>query len=238
MASIPLLLLPGTLCTAAVFKRQLEALQPFADRVEVVPFREECSIDEMAETVAKRVPCGSRAAIAGFSMGGMVAMALARKHPGLVAKLALLNTNSHAELPGRHQARVAHVAQARQSGIETVIAEQYLPRYLYRQENSHRKLIAKMAAELGVDCFEAQTRALANRCDSASTLEAIDCPTLILGSSDDVLCPPQEHIDMHRMVPHSDLVLLGACGHFSMLERPQAVNSCLISWYLSGDQSR
>lgn len=215
----------------------MEALRPFADRVEVVPFSEECSIDEMVETVATRIPGGSRAAIAGFSMGGMVAMALAQKYPHLVAKLALLNTNSHAELPGRHQARVAHLAQARQNGIETVITEHYLPRYLHRQENSHRKLIAKMAAELGVNCFEAQARALANRSDSVSTLEAVDCPTLILGSSNDVLCPPQEHIDMHRMVPHSDLVLLGACGHFSMLERPQAVNSCLVSWYLDRDQS-
>jgi pimeloyl-ACP methyl ester carboxylesterase len=230
--SLPVLLLPGTLCTGAIFEKQLEALASLANRVETVPFRDERSIDEMAETVAGCIPPETGAAIAGFSMGGMVAMALARRHPGLVRKLALINTNSHAELPDRGKARQAHLAEARRRGVGKVVRDHYLPRYLERQSPEHRRLIIDMSEELGLDCFEAQAQALGSRPDSTTTLQGVACHTLILGSSGDALCPPEAHVEMHRIVSNSDLVLLGACGHFSTLERPEAVSSCLCSWYL------
>jgi len=237
LLNLPVLLLPGTLCTGAIFDQQKKALKPLSPRIEVVQFRQERSIGEMAETVAERIPRDTGAAIAGFSMGGMVAMALACTHPHLVSKLALINTNSHAELPERHATRVEHLAEARKTGVGKVIARHYLSRYLQRQRPEYRQLITAMADELGVDCFEAQARALATRGDSNDILKSIDCPTLILGSSEDVLCPPQEQMSMHRKVRHSDLVLLGGCGHFSMLERPEAVNSSLCNWYLEKNQS-
>lgn len=162
----------------------------------------------------------------------MVAMALARRNPGLISKLALLNTNAHAELPERHAARLQHLESARKQGIESLFRQNYLPRYLYRHEPSHRRLIIEMASELGTSCFKAQIKALATRPDSAQTLEAIDCPTLILGSSQDELCPPSAHRAMHRLVKGSDLVILEECGHFSTLEQADAVSNALVDWYL------
>ena len=232
MGNIPVLFLPGTLCTQALFKDQISALEPLAPSVEVVQFTHESSINEMAALVAQRTPAESGAAIVGFSMGGMVAMALARQDPGLIAKLALLNTNHHAELPGRHAARLKHLEIARTEGMETLFREHYLPRYLYRQDPAHQRVIVDMAIELGADCFENQVKALATRPDSGKTLQAINCPTLILGSSEDELCPARGHVAMNRLVKGSELVLLEACGHFSTLEQPEAVNQALCGWYL------
>ena len=236
MVNLPVLLLPGTLCTGAIFDQQVKALQTFAPSVDVVQFRHENTIEDMAETVLKRIPQGDEAAVAGFSMGGMVAMALARKYPERVAKLALLNSNSHSDMPERQAARTAELEEARQTGISRVIEKHFLARYLYLQKTGHRQLIIAMANELGLDCFAAQVQALAARSDSKSTLERLDCPTLVLGSREDTLCPPQEQIDMHSRIRHGDLVLLGGCGHFSTLERPEAVNSSLCNWYLERDQ--
>jgi pimeloyl-ACP methyl ester carboxylesterase len=39
-------------------------------------------------------------------------------------------------------------------------------------------------------------------------------------------------LEMHRLAAHSDLVMLGDCGHFSTLERPEAVSDAMCSWYL------
>jgi pimeloyl-ACP methyl ester carboxylesterase len=228
--------LPGTLCTGAIFDRQIKALQTFAPSVEVVQFRHENSIEEMAETVLERIPQSGEAAVAGFSMGGMVAMALAREYPERVAKLALLNSNSHADLNDRQASRTSELAEARETSISRVMEKHFLPRYLYLQNTEHQKLIIAMANELGLECFEAQVEALATRSDSKSSLEMLDCPTLVLGSREDILCPPQEQIDMHSKIRHGDLVLLGGCGHFSTLERPEAVSSSLCNWYLERDQ--
>jgi pimeloyl-ACP methyl ester carboxylesterase len=232
VGELPVLLLPGTLCTGALFEHQISILRPLAPQVEVVQFTLESSVDEMARLAERSIPGNGGAAIIGFSMGGMVAMALARRNPDLISKLALLNTNAHAELPERHAARLQHLESARRHGIESLFRQHYLPRYLYGHEPAHQRLIIEMASEVGTNCFEAQINALATRPDSAKTLESIDCPTLILGSRQDELCPPSAHRAMNRLVNGSDLLILEECGHFSTLERADAVSNALVDWYL------
>jgi pimeloyl-ACP methyl ester carboxylesterase len=228
----PVLLLPGTLCTGAIFERQIEALAALAPSVEVVQFRNERSIEEMAATVAQRIPTGTSAAIAGFSMGGMVALALARQAPDRIARLALINSNHHGDRPERRTRRLDQLAAATESDLPGLIERDYLPRYLHLQRPGHRALILDMARELGMDCFRAQTVALASRPDAKESLRALVCPTLIIGATEDPLCPPAVQFEMRRMVVHSDLLMLGNCGHFSMLERPDAVSHAMCSWYL------
>lgn len=232
MGELPVLFLPGTLCTGALFEHQISVLKPLATRIEVVQFTLESSVDEMARLALRHIPPNDAAAIIGFSMGGMVAMAMAKRNPGLISKLALLNTNAHAELPERHAARIQHLESARNHGIESLFKQNYLPRYLHRHEPAHQRLIIEMASELGTNCFEAQINALATRPDSAKTLEAINCPTLILGSSQDELCPPSAHKAMNQLIKGSDLMILEECGHFSTLEQADAVNNALLDWYL------
>lgn len=232
MPECPVLMLPGTLCTGVIFEQQIKALRPHSPGVEVVQFGRETSIDEMVDTVEGHLPRTTGVAMVGFSMGGMVAMAFTRRHPGRIDRLALINSNSHTELPERRAARSALLAEAAKTDIATIVEKYYLPRYLHRQLPQHREMIVRMAMELGPECFEAQVHALAGREDSTSTLRDLDCPLLILGSKDDVLCPPKTQVHMHRVARDSELVLLESCGHFSLLEQPEAVNRCLVDWYL------
>jgi pimeloyl-ACP methyl ester carboxylesterase len=228
---LPVLFLPGTLCTGDIFNHQVEALSRLASRVEVVGFSTEVHVDDMARRVAERIYPDTRAAIVGFSMGGMAAMALARLEPSLIDRLALLNSNSHAELKDRQTLRLEHLKLAQQHGLGPVIQEHYLPRYLHRQESQHRQLILDMADRLGVASFSAQIEALASRPDSRRTLLALHCPTLVLGCCEDELCPPEEQRKMSQWVNGSELRLLEDCGHFSTLEQPAAVSEALCKWY-------
>lgn len=203
-----------------------------ARRVDAVQFTFEDSISKMADKAVEMISRESGAAIIGFSMGGMVAMEIARRAPELIKKLALLNSNCHADLPDRHSARLRHLKQAKTKGMESVIRQHYLDRYLHQQTTDAGNLIINMASEIGVDCFEAQINALASRPDSTNTLSAIKCPTLIMGAQQDQLCPPSEQLRMQAMVEHSDLQILESCGHFSTLEKQDEVNKALLDWYL------
>lgn len=234
----PVLFLPGTLCTAAMFSRQVDALRPLAPSVEVVPFHHESSLEEMADSVARHVPDGSSAAIAGFSMGGMAALALARRFPEKVHRLALINGNHHGDLPERRARRVEQLARMDEGEWPGLIESDYLPRYLHRQTPRHRELILEMARELGVESFRAQSQALADRVDASDVLRSLTCPLLIIGAANDPLCPPEVQAEMHRLAPHSDLLMLGDCGHFSPLERPAAVTRALVAWYLGESRNR
>jgi len=228
---LPVLLLPGTLCTGAIFEHQVNALQALTPKVEVVQFRHERSIEEMAATVAQHIPPDNAAAIAGFSMGGMVALALGRQAPEKIAGLALINSNHHGDRPERRTRRLAQLAATTDDELPGLIERDYLPRYLHRQAPEHRTLILDMARELGMECFRAQTEALARRQDAGLTLQSIGYPTLIIGSTEDPMCPPAVQEEMHRLVARSKLLMLDHCGHFSTLERPEAVSRALCDWY-------
>lgn len=230
MAKRLVLFLPGTLCTGAVFTAQNDFLGKHGFDSRVADFHRENGIQEMAETAARQIPKGRKAAIAGFSMGGMVALALAERYPDRVDRLALLNSNCHPDLPGRRDGRKQYIEQARLTSVRDVLERGFLRNYLHRQEAQHRELILEMAGELGLGCFEAQSEALARRRDQGVVLAGLECPVLILGARQDLLCPPAVQRDMHALCGHSRLVLLEECGHFAVLEQPEGVNRALLDW--------
>jgi pimeloyl-ACP methyl ester carboxylesterase len=232
LGKLPVLFIPGTLCTGAIFERQVKALAELAPQVVVVQPGLEDSMSKMADAAIDAILPHSAAAVIGFSMGGMIAMEIARKAPQLIGKLALLNTNFHADSASNRAARLLHLQQARAEGMERVIRQHYLQRYLHQPSPATGQLIIDMACELGPDCFDAQIRAHASRPDSSTTLQGITCPTLVLGAEQDELCAPAVQEQMHRMISGSTLVMLRDCGHFSMLEKPAEVSRALRDWYL------
>jgi len=229
---LPILFIPGTLCTPDVFEHQIKALETLAPHVEAARFKLEDSISKMADTAIASIHPHRTVAVIGFSMGGMVAMEIARKEPELIGKLALINTNFHADSIDNKSARLLHLQQANTEGMENVIRQHYLDRYLHQPSTTAQKLIVDMACELGTACFASQIKAHASRVDSSATLRGIKCPSLILGAEQDDLCPPIVQTQIHQMIKDSELVMLQACGHFSMLERPNEVNKALRDWYL------
>ena len=211
---------------------QIKAMNTLAPQVISVDFELEDSISQMAKKAIAMIPGDSAAAIIAFSMGGMVAMEIARQAPQRISKLALLNSNFHADLADRRAARHQHLEQVASMGMEHVIRQFYLERYLHQPSLRTEELIINMATELGPACFKAQIEALSTRQESSKTLEDFHKPALILGGNQDSLCPPEVQTSMHQMIEGSELVMLENCGHFSMLEKPHDVNNALRNWYL------
>lgn len=231
MHSLPILILPGTLCTGDMFTHQIEQLNKYSNNVSVVQFTNEATITEMATTVIKAAnqePC----AVIGFSMGGIVAAQVAKTHPHLIAKLALINSNSHADLPERKAGRAKHIQQANAGQFSSLIQNTFMPNYLYQQRNEHKKIILDMALSLGEQCFEAQATAIEDRLDTLNVLKTLNADILIIGGMQDKLCSVEHQLLMHKALPNSELLLLEECAHFSPLEQPKKVSQALTKWYL------
>lgn len=173
-----------------------------------------------------------RFALAGLSMGGIVAMEVLRQAPERVERLALLDTNPLSEAPEVQARRIPQVARVRAGGLAEVMRCEMKP--LYLAEGPHRAAILdlcmEMALGLGAEVFAAQSRALADRPDQTATLAAFPGPALVLTGEADIPCPMERHRLMHALMPQSRLVVIAGAGHLPILEKPMETTAALRRW--------
>ena len=229
-----LLLVPGLLCDDAVWAFQAEALADIAD-VRVANNGEADSLGALAESIIAHAP--PRFALAGHSMGGRIALEVARRAPGRLVGLALLDTGYEALAPGeageREAAgRYALLALARREGMRAM-ARTWLQGMVHSPRLSDNELvetILQMFERRTPDLFALQIKALLARPDATSVLSTLECPTLVLCGSEDAWAPPSRHDVMAKMIRHSTLEVIPDCGHMAPLECPRAVNQSFRGW--------
>ena len=226
---IPVVLLPGMMCDARLFAQQVAALSRTRP-VHLAPIGARDTVAALADAVLAHAP--PRFALAGLSMGGIVAMEVLRRAPERVERLALLDTNPMAETEGVRARRGPQIARARDGGLEAVMRDEMKPHYL--ADGPDRRAILDlcmdMALGLGPEVFDRQSRALASRPDQCDTLRAWRGPTLVLMGEEDRLCPRDRHDLMHALVPGSRLAVIPGAGHLPTLERPEETTAELVRW--------
>lgn len=228
----PLVLVPGLLCTEALWRPQIEALGAGHD-ILVADHRSHASIGEIAAALLAVAP--PRFALAGLSMGGYIAFEVMRQAPQRVARLALLDTAAGADSKERCDVRRRFVALAREAGL-TPVVDRLLPQFLseaHRHDPDLAAIVRKMAADTGVEAFARQQQAIMTRPDSRPGLGVITCPTMVLVGADDTLTPPDLAREIHAAIPASRLVTVPDCGHLSTIEQPDAVTAAMRDWLAS-----
>lgn len=226
---LPMVLIPGLLCTARLYAEQIPVLWRFGP-VMIADHRR----DDTAAAIAARILAAAppHFALAGLSMGGYLALEVMRQAPDRVARLALLDTNARADTPEISERRRRQIELA-QNGRLGEIVDQQLPLFVHRDRRGDTSLIEivrVMAEETGVEAFVRQQRALIGRADLRSHLAAIRCPTLVLVGDGDELTPPTLAKEIAGSITGARLVVVPASGHLSTLEQPVAVNTALVEW--------
>jgi pimeloyl-ACP methyl ester carboxylesterase len=224
-----LVLVPGLLCTGALWAPQVEALADIADCT-IANHRRHRTIRGIARSILAAAP--KRFALAGLSMGGYIAYEMVRQAPDRVQRLALLDTGSRADTPERTASRRDLIANARRKGV--AYAQRLLmPALIHKARLSDKALVetvVQMAVDTGLPAFERQEAALIGRPDNRPFLASIRCPTLVVVGREDALTPPELAREIARGIPGAKLKIVPDCGHLSTLERPDAVNRALRAW--------
>ena len=229
-----LLLLPGLLCDETVWAAPRRAL----DGVDIlVPsWGEQSSLAEMARSALAAAP-SQLLCVAGHSMGGRVALEMARQAPHRIQRLALLDTGVD-PLPesdaGDHERarRMELLRIARERGMRAMGAE--WARGMVHPSRLDSPVFAEIIAMIArkpVAVFEAQIQALLDRPDARGVLAGLRCPTLIACGRQDNWSPLARHEGMHKLVsPWSRLVVIEDSGHMTPMEQPDAVSRGLLEW--------
>lgn len=167
-----------------------------------------------------------RAVLAGVSMGGYVAMAVARRHPGRIAGLALIDTRAEAD---GEQARAnrLRMAEAVLGPAGTRALAPMLDSLLGPTSHARRPALVDTvrdwlgaAPPAGVAWSQ---RAMAARPDSLPVLAGLRVPATVLVGEEDVLTPPEAARTMAGAMPDAVLEVAPGAGHLTPLEAPEAV---------------
>ena len=225
----PLILLPGMMCDARMFGPQIAALSA-RYALFLPPLTGAGTMDGLATGILANAP--PRFALAGLSMGGIVAMNILAQAPDRVTKIALMDTNPLAETPEAQARRAPQVARVLDGGLDAVMRDEMKPLYLHDtpQRSEILDLCMNMARSLGPHAFAAQSRALASRPDRKTILAAFKGPALVLTGEHDIPCPRDRHDLMHALMPQSRLAVIAGAGHLPTLEKPQETTAELLRW--------
>lgn len=223
----PLVLLPGMNCSARLWSPMAGILRGGGVLV-VEEAVEGADLATCVHSLLERLP--PRFVLAGLSLGGIVAMAIHRVAPERVAGLGLLATSPLP--PTRAQlASWERTVRALEEGTSArTVQEDLLPGLLH--PDAHGRLgetVLAMADDVGSATLSDQLRLQADRVDERPGLRHVRVPTLVVGGSDDLVCPPDRQQLIHRLVgAPCELVLLPRTGHLCTLERPAEVAEALL----------
>lgn len=228
MSGLPLLLLPGTLSDAEIWRAQIGALS-HAD-IRVADLTTQTTIAAMADDAIGVMPDGAFM-VAGFSLGGYVAFEVLRRAGDRVRGLALINTQARPEPAESRPGREKMMALARSDfpHLTEALIHLMLPPARLREATLVAS-IKSMMNRVGAAAFVRQSHAVMNRADSRAVLAAIDCPTLIIGGIEDAVVPPKLSVEMAAAIPGAQIHLLPDTGHMGPMERPDEVTALMFVW--------
>ena len=225
----PLVLLPGMMCDERLFAPQISELSKQRE-VHFVQISGHKTISELAADVLNNAP--PVFALAGLSMGGIVAMEVLSQASERVERLALLDTNPLAELSDVRMRRGPQIDAVKNGQLKEIIRDEMKPNYLFDGDKKTKilKLCMDMALDIGPDAFIRQSIALRDRIDQKNTLRTYKRPALVLCGRHDVLCPLERHELMHNLLENSKLEIIEDAGHLPTLEQPKITTMALASW--------
>ena len=165
-----------------------------------------------------------KAAIAGHSMGGYVALAFARLYSERMSALALVGSQVLADPPDRKEGRYKTAADVAEKGISGVV-ETMMPKFT---SNPKWQAFARKNMEAQQPmAYIGALKAMAERADSTSLLPTIKYPVVIVHGDADALIPIERAREVKSVLPKSHLVEIKVVGHLPMCEAPNETAQAL-----------
>jgi 3-oxoadipate enol-lactonase len=182
------------------------------------------TVDQLADEVLALLDSLhiTRCHYGGVSLGGMIGMTLAARHPDRIDRLALLCTSAHLP-PAQGWLDRAH--QVRAHGTAS-IADFAVDRWFTPAFTDHDPYVAMLAATPD-EGYAACCAAIAAM-DLRPLLKRIESPTLVISGHDDPATPPEHGRLIADSIPDARFVELADASHLASVEQPTEVTMLLL----------
>ncbi len=174
-----------------------------------------------------------RAALVGFSLGGMIVRAFALARPERVTALAILNS-AHDRTEEERAAVLMRVEQAAREGprttVDAALARWFTPSY----GASHPEVLDRVRRWILANDREVYPliyRVLAEGdVELAAAVAAIRSPTLVMTGGEDHGNSPDMARRMAALIPGARCEIVAGLRHMGLAEDPEAFNGPLVSF--------
>jgi 3-oxoadipate enol-lactonase len=186
-------------------------------------------VDRVA--AAARVLGVERGHVTGHSLGAIVSLHLAARHPSLVRSLALFGPLLAPPETARKSLR-DRAAAARAEGMQPV-ADAVVEASLSTESRTSRPVAAALVREM---LMRQDAEGYAGTCEAlaeavAADLALVRCPALLVTGDEDPVAPPASVRAMASRLDGARTIVLSRCGHWATLERPEDATRALADFY-------
>lgn len=177
----------------------------------------------------------SKPVIGGFSMGGYVSLAYAKKYASELRGLMLINTRAEGDSAEGKEKRNKMIETVRTSGSRA-IAETMFPNMLTKEHQADASIAQPFRSIMegqSPQAIEYALTAMRDRTDYAAFLASIAVPTLIIAAEGDPIIPKAAAETLNKSIPRSKLVMVPNAAHAAPWENPSVVERAIVEFVAS-----
>jgi pimeloyl-ACP methyl ester carboxylesterase len=183
------------------------------------------TIDAWAESVMAEI--GGEVAVVGNSLGGYLALALARLAPERVRALALVGARADADPPERRTAREAMIGLVEREGAEALWREMRPQLFSANAPAAVVEEARRIALDQEPRHLVEAIGVMRDRPDSSDVVREFEGPILVAVGADDKFFPPGQAQALADSARDGRFEVFAATGHLAGLERPDRFNAVL-----------
>jgi len=221
-----LLLIPGMLNTAAVWRPVIERLKDVAD-IRIADVQTQATIAAMAKdawALVQDVSPGTPLVLCGFSMGGFVAIEMLASGSRSASALCLIDSSAQPESPESCvQREKTIVAIGRDFDKVTAGVAQFCTCDQTHDNAALMRETLDIMRSVGAATAIQQNQAIMGRSDHRAALAQLAIPTLVLCGRENKVTPPALSEELAALIPGAQLAWIANAGHMTPLEQPAEI---------------
>ena len=197
--------------------------------------KEAITMDYMAEVVADVLSKVGveQCTVVGHSMGGYVALALAKNYPNTVAKMILMHSSPYGDTPEKKEHRQREIEIVRQGKKE--LLSRLNPSKSFAKENTKRceSIIEELAEQVMItedDAIIATLEGMMLREDYCEFFANAKFPRLMVFGDQDNHIPVERAQKMIEQFPTAQHIIIEGAGHMAFIEQPQKTIEEIVSF--------
>jgi pimeloyl-ACP methyl ester carboxylesterase len=179
------------------------------------------SINEIAQTVFEWILLQKiqKPVIVGHSLGGYVALAMAKNHSEKFAGLGLIQSTAFPDTDEKKINRNRVIEFVNTHGTDPFI-DTFVPGLFFDKHHPAIPEVDRIARRTSKETLLNYTALMRDRPSSIDFIGKTNCPLLVVGGDKDSIIPTEITFEHGRLAPLSEVFLLKDVGHMAMFENP------------------